>query len=71
MPAEGSKAAAVTPQEMLNRAERLRIKADESNDSHDHDELHAASEVAFIIATIHPDMRNNSYIKRWLEGLDA
>lgn len=44
----------------------LKIAADETNDSNDHDELHAAAEIAFMLDGEHFDM---NYIDRWLEGL--
>lgn len=73
MPAERTEPTrqVISPQEMLHLADRLKWKADETNDAHDHDELHAAAEVAFIIAVIHPDLRHNAYIARWLEALDG
>lgn len=41
--------------------------ADESNDSSDHDELHAAAEICE--AFVHMGFPDNSYVQRWLEGL--
>lgn len=46
--------------------ELLRAAADETDDAHDHDELHAAAVIMEsdpIWATSEP------YVKRWLEGL--
>jgi hypothetical protein len=41
--------------------------ADETNDSHDHDELHAAGSIVLMLFT-HKIMPPH-YIRRWIEGL--
>jgi gluconate kinase len=44
----------------------LRVAADETNDAADHDEVHAAAEVAKLLAG---DDFDDSYIDRWLDGI--
>lgn len=49
--------------EVAARADRLNAAADETDDSFDHDELHAAADV------VRAGLRSN-YIDRWVEGLE-
>jgi hypothetical protein len=48
-------------------AEKMRVKADETNDRHDHDELHAASMICVLLSR--GEYLYYDYICRWLEGL--
>jgi len=49
---------------LLRVSTRLANQADLVNDSHDHDELHAAS-----IVVLNDLLRDDHYVKRWLQGL--
>lgn len=44
----------------------LRLAADETNDAADHDEVHAAAEIAKMLAG---EMYEDTYIERWLDGI--
>jgi hypothetical protein len=43
--------------------------ADETNDAHDHDELHAAG--AIVGSSAYVDLFDVEYVARWLDGLWA
>jgi hypothetical protein len=49
------------------RATLFHIYADQTNDAHDHDELHAAGEICEAFK--HVGFSKDSYVQRWLEGL--
>lgn len=57
----------VDVQQMEDKARALEIYADECNDSHDHDEGHAAAAVLRTFA--HRGIIPGDYIIRWIEGL--
>lgn len=46
----------------------LHTRADETNDVHDHDELHAAAAV-LEFGSQYPDIFLEQYIARWIDGL--
>lgn len=48
-------------------SEKMQVAADETNDRHDHDELHAASTICLLISR--GEYLYYDYITRWLEGL--
>jgi hypothetical protein len=46
----------------------LHTRADETNDIHDHDELHAAAAVLELMPE-NPVLAEDNYISRWIDGL--
>lgn len=53
----------------MDTAVELELKADEQNDSYDHDELHAASVIAYTLSGHNVTIEQWQYVTRWLEGL--